>query len=33
MTYKNLLVHVDDEKPSGPRLEAAIKLARDHEPT
>lgn len=31
MTFKNLLVHVDGEKPCGARLETAIKLARDHE--
>jgi nucleotide-binding universal stress UspA family protein len=31
MTFKNLLVHVDDDAGSPARLEAAIKLARDHD--
>ena len=31
MTFKNLLVHVDDDAGSAARLDAAIKLARDHE--
>ena len=30
MTFKNLLVHVDDDAGCPARLEAAIKLAQDH---
>lgn len=31
MTYRNLLVHIDDQKSSAKRLEAAITLAQDQE--